>query len=196
MSSPHDPRQSVPNERVWPSKAWHETGGGPAKRGPMPWWAWLLLGLGALAVAALALVLWAAVQIGQGAEEPQVIGPPPTTAAAEPTPEPAETVNESATQLFREMNAEFPADQEAYLNGMVDDAREVYVGQDNRVLLAMGLAVCLKYEQGDSTAAIVNSIPAEYDDAQSGRIVGLALKHLCPEHIPAAEDDLAAANIS
>lgn len=193
----HDPRQSVPNEPVWPSKAWHETGGKPAKRGKMPWWAWLLIGFGGFLVLVLVLVLalglWASVAINGQATGGTQSEPAPTAVAeptSEPEPSPTESENTSATELYREMNADFPADQEAYLNELVDNARPVYVGSDNRVLLAMGLAVCLKLDSGETIEQVALRIPDQYTNTQAGTIIGASVRHLCPANQPAIDEFL------
>jgi hypothetical protein len=210
MSHPHDPnrwpepaendpRQSVPNERVWPSTAWHETPMPPAKRGRMPWWAWLLLGLGAAAVLILALILWAAVAInGQDRAAEQAPVPAATTQA--PTTQPAATPSADSEPdtadrdaYWRAVNArDFPADQAAYLDGVLADARPVYMARDNTVTVAMGLGACLLLEQGLDTATVVNRLPAEHTEVDRAEVLGHAVQNLCPEQRACVAADLAA----
>lgn len=200
MSHPHDPNSQPTGEdpapeyrdpgrpRYYPSEGWTQPQP-PSRRGKMPWWAWLLIGLGGFLVLVLALVLWAAVAInGQTTGGTQ--SEPAPTAVAEPEPSPTESENTSATELYREMNAEFPADQEAYLNELVDNARPVYVGSDNRVLLAMGLAVCMKLDSGETIEQVALRIPDQYTDTQAGTIIGASVRHLCPANQPAIDEFL------
>lgn len=200
MSHPHDPTRRPAGEdpapeyrdpghaRAYPSEGWAQPQP-PSRRGKMPWWAWLLIGFGGFLVLVLALVLWAAVAInGQTTGGTQ--SEPAPTAVAEPEPSPTESENTSATELYREMNAEFPADQEAYLNELVDNARPVYVGSDNRVLLAMGLAVCMKLDSGETIEQVALRIPDQYTDTQAGTIIGASVRHLCPANQPAIDEFL------
>lgn len=189
----HDPRQSVPNERVWPSKAWHETPMPPARRGRMPWWAWLMLGLGAFALIALALLLWGAVTINAQDRAAEQAPVPAATTQAPATTQPAATpqpTTQASDARFYAMNDDFTGPQAAYLDGLLEDARPFYLAEQNTTLLAVGEGICLLLDSGDSTGAVLATMPEEYDEAQNAYVIGHAVANLCPEHAAAVRDDV------